>query len=124
MFVSFGIFILACGGTHTMEVWTLWHGNYWLSGAIKAVTAIASVPTAILLVRLVPQALALPSHEAMRFEIAERQRTEHALHEARNELELEFYLAEGQRLAHTGSWVFNPAGFEYCSRELFSHTRA
>src|SRR5262249_32728794 len=34
-------------------------------------------------------------------------------------LELEFYLAEGQRLAHTGSWVFNPAGFEYWSRELF-----
>jgi len=25
----------------------------------------------------------------------------------------EFYLAEGQRLAHTGSWTFTPAGFEY-----------
>ena len=31
----------------------------------------------------------------------------------------EFYLAEGQRLAHMGSWAFNPAGFEYWSRELF-----
>ena len=31
----------------------------------------------------------------------------------------EFYLEEGQRLAHTGSWVFNPAGFDYWSRELF-----
>jgi formate hydrogenlyase transcriptional activator len=31
----------------------------------------------------------------------------------------EFYLAEGQRLAHTGSWVFTPAGFEYWSSELF-----
>src|ERR1700684_3247729 len=50
MFVSFGMFILACGTTHIMEVWTLWHGTYWLSGAIKAVTAMASVPTAILLV--------------------------------------------------------------------------
>ena len=31
----------------------------------------------------------------------------------------EFYLAEGQRLAHTGSWAFTPAGFEYWSSELF-----
>ncbi len=32
----------------------------------------------------------------------------------------EYYLAEGQRLAHMGSWVFDPAGFfSYWSRELF-----
>jgi hypothetical protein len=31
----------------------------------------------------------------------------------------EFYLAEGQRLAHMGSWAFTPAGFEYWSSELF-----
>ena len=31
----------------------------------------------------------------------------------------EFYLAEGQRLAHTGSWAFTAAGFEYWSSELF-----
>ena len=31
----------------------------------------------------------------------------------------EFYLAEGQRLASTGSWAFTPAGFEYWSSELF-----
>jgi PAS domain S-box-containing protein len=31
----------------------------------------------------------------------------------------EFFLAEGQRLAHTGSWAFNSAGFEYWSSELF-----
>ena len=88
MFVSFGIFILACGATHAMEVWTLWHGTYWLSGAIKAITAMASVPTAILLVQLVPRALALPRPEAMQLEIAERKRTEQALHQAKNELEL------------------------------------
>src|SRR5260370_21355504 len=32
----------------------------------------------------------------------------------------EFYLAEGQRLAHTGSWTFTPAGFEQWSPELFA----
>src|SRR5712664_1097672 len=31
----------------------------------------------------------------------------------------EFYLAEGQRLAHVGSWAFDPDGFDYWSPELF-----
>ena len=31
----------------------------------------------------------------------------------------QFYLSEGQRLAHMGSWAFNPTGFEYWSSELF-----
>jgi PAS domain S-box-containing protein len=31
----------------------------------------------------------------------------------------EFYLAEGQRLAHMGSWAFDPDGFYYWSPELF-----
>jgi len=32
----------------------------------------------------------------------------------------DFYLAEGQRLAHTGSWAFNAAGFDHWSPELFA----
>ncbi|HEU5255511.1 MAG TPA: sigma 54-interacting transcriptional regulator, partial [Vicinamibacterales bacterium] len=32
----------------------------------------------------------------------------------------EFYLAEGQRLAHSGSWTFTSAGFEHWSPELFA----
>ena len=31
----------------------------------------------------------------------------------------EFYLADGQRLAHMGSWAFNAAEFDYWSSELF-----
>jgi signal transduction histidine kinase len=88
IFVCFGVFILACGATHAMEVWTLWHATYWLSGGVKLITALASVPTAVLLIRLVPQALALPSPEALRLEIVERTRAQEALDEAKNELEL------------------------------------
>ena len=88
MFVCFGVFILACGATHAMEVWTLWHASYWLSGAVKAVTALVSVPTAILLVRLVPQALALPSPEELRREIVERKHAQEALSNAKMELEV------------------------------------
>src|SRR5579864_7499349 len=61
MFVCFAIFIVACGTTHAMEILVVWHPLYWLTGSIKAITAAASVPTAVLLVKLVPQALRLPS---------------------------------------------------------------
>ncbi|MGZ5257929.1 MAG: sensor histidine kinase [Burkholderiales bacterium] len=94
IFVMFGIFILACGTTHMMEVWTLWHGVYRLSGVIKAFTAVVSVATAVMLVRSVPQALALPSPTQLRTanlklenEITERLRIEAALQRAHDELE-------------------------------------
>jgi two-component sensor histidine kinase len=61
----FAIFIITCGATHVMDVLTIWYPAYWVSGGIKALTALASVPTAILLVRLVPVALGLPSPAAM-----------------------------------------------------------
>lgn len=61
MIACFGTFIVACGMTHFMEVWNIWNADYWIAGGVKAVTAVASVSTAILLVRLVPAALALPS---------------------------------------------------------------
>jgi PAS domain S-box-containing protein len=31
----------------------------------------------------------------------------------------QFYIGEGQRVAHMGSWAFNAGGFEYWSSELF-----
>ncbi len=61
IFLLFGAFIVACGTSHLMEVWTLWHPTYWLSGTIKAIAAGVSVYTALMLVQLIPQALALPS---------------------------------------------------------------
>ncbi|MBD2499749.1 sensor histidine kinase [Anabaena azotica] len=57
----FGAFIVSCGTTHIMEIWTIWHPTYWLSGSIKAITALLSVYTAMVLVPIIPQALALPS---------------------------------------------------------------
>ena len=61
MFIMFGAFILACGTTHVMEVWTIWHGTYRLAGVIKLITAGLSLSTAVTLVPLMPKALALPS---------------------------------------------------------------
>jgi PAS domain S-box-containing protein len=55
MFIAFGAFIIACGFTHFMEVLVIWKPVYWLSGAVKMVTALASLATAIVLPTLVPK---------------------------------------------------------------------
>jgi PAS domain S-box-containing protein len=53
-------------------------------------------------------------------DIEDRKRAEVQLRRSTEELQRsEFYLAEGQRLAHMGSWAFDPAGFDYWSPELF-----
>src|SRR5580692_3659641 len=53
-------------------------------------------------------------------DIEDRKRAEVQLRLSTQELQRsEFYLAEGQRLAHMGSWAFGPAGFDYWSPELF-----
>jgi PAS domain S-box-containing protein len=89
IFVLFSTFIVACGTSHLMAVWTLWHPTYWLSGAIKAITALVSLCTAVLLVPLVPKALALPSpaqleaaNLQLQQEIDARQQVEEALRES------------------------------------------
>lgn len=57
VFVAFGLFIITCGLTHFMEVWTLWNPIYWVSGGVKAVTAVASVATAAAMPVTVPRVL-------------------------------------------------------------------
>ncbi|XZN98674.1 MAG: PAS domain S-box protein [Microcoleus sp.] len=83
IFWLFGAFIISCGTTHVMEVWTLWHPVYWLSGSLKLITALISAYTAFALIPLIPQALALPSptqleiiNHRLQIEIAERRKSE------------------------------------------------
>ncbi|MGE5145972.1 MAG: PAS domain S-box protein [Candidatus Eiseniibacteriota bacterium] len=66
IFWLFAAFILACGATHWFEIWTLWHPDYATQGLLKAATASVSVVTAVMLWRLMPQALAIPSADALR----------------------------------------------------------
>jgi len=66
LFWLFGAFIVACGTTHLMEVYTVWHPVYWLSGWIKGLTAVVSLMTAVALVRVVPAVLQLPSPDALK----------------------------------------------------------
>lgn len=66
VFLCFAVFIIACGATHLMEIWTIWHPTYWISGWLKALTALASVGTSVMLIRLLPMALRMPGASALR----------------------------------------------------------
>ncbi|MEH1834392.1 MAG: ATP-binding protein [Nostoc sp.] len=94
IFLLFSAFIVACGTTHLIEIWTLWHPTYWLSGFLKAVTATISLITAVNLVSLIPQVLAFPSpaqieqaNQELQTQITERLRVEKELRKYQNHLE-------------------------------------
>jgi len=59
MFLAFGLFILACGGTHFMEAVTIWIPVYILSAGLKLFTAAVSLTTAAVLPITVPHAVEL-----------------------------------------------------------------
>ena len=89
LLVLFAIFITACGTTHFMSILVLWVPAYGLEGIVKALTAVASVLTAIALWPLLPRLLAVPSprqlqqaNAALRREAAERERMEEQLRQS------------------------------------------
>ncbi len=94
VFMLFGSFIVCCGITHVMEIWTLWHPNYWFSGFLKGITALISVSTAAVLVELIPKILAIPSparlaaaNLALQNEVGDRKQAQEALSQLMLELE-------------------------------------
>ncbi len=61
VFLLFGAFIVLCGATHFFSVWVLWYPDYGPEGIVKALTAIVSVITAVIVWKSIPAALTLPS---------------------------------------------------------------
>ena len=127
MFLLFGAFILSCGLTHGISIWTLWHPAYRFEGLVKAMTAMFSLTTALLLFRLLPQAVALPSPAQLRGEVQERMRAESEVKRLNEELENRVFertgalklansmLAESRRrrtlaleAAGMGTWSWHP----------------
>ncbi|KYC35664.1 hybrid sensor histidine kinase/response regulator [Scytonema hofmannii PCC 7110] len=116
IFVLFGAFIIACGTTHIMEIWTIWRPMYWLSGLIKAITAVVSLYTALALVPLVPKALALPSpaqletvNRELQQQMTERLQAEAALQKANEELlqKSQERLELAQKIGKIGTFEWN-----------------
>jgi two-component sensor histidine kinase len=67
----FGAFILLCGVTHLFMIVTLWVPIYPFVGWIKLATGLVSTATAVMLFRLVPAIIRLPSPAAL--ELANRE---------------------------------------------------
>ena len=90
----FSAFLVACAATCFLEVWNLWHEQYWLTGAMKGVAAITAAATAGYLVMLLPKAVKLPSprqmevaNERLAQEVAGRERVMKQLKTLNEELE-------------------------------------
>ncbi len=90
----FGAFIVACGTTHLLSIWTLWFPDYGVEALVKAMTALISVVTAAVLWPLMPRALAIPSRldlehaiSALTRETQERENAQKALELLNIELE-------------------------------------
>ena len=93
-FVMFGAFIVLCGTGHLLEIWTLWHPDYWLSGVEQALTAMVSCYTAAEMATLLPRFLSLKTPEQLEIlnrelqkEINVRQQAEADLRLINEELE-------------------------------------
>lgn len=100
----FGAFIFACGTTHLISIYTMWVPAYTLQGIVKGITASLSIATAVIVVRLLPQALKIPSAESLqrtnnelKTQIAKRERAEKQLRE-KEKMEVAGQMAAG--LAH------------------------
>ena len=63
--VLFAAFILLCGLTHMFMIVTLWVPIYPFVGWVKLVTGVTSMATAIMLFRLIPDIVRLPSPAAL-----------------------------------------------------------
>lgn len=94
LFFLFAGFIIFCSVGHILDIWTLWHPNYWLSGYVRAMTAGVSLVTAIALTYLIPQILQVPStarmqqaNEQLELEIQQRQQIANELQQKQQFLE-------------------------------------
>ncbi len=97
IYALFAAFIAACGTTHLIDIWTLWHPDYWLAGGVKGATAALSIVTAIVLMAMIPAARALRAPEeleAMNVELTAARDAAVA-----STIELERALAEARTLA-------------------------
>jgi diguanylate cyclase (GGDEF)-like protein len=105
IFIMFAAFIFLCGVTHLTSLINIWQGFYYIEGIAKFTTGLVSIFTAIMIWRLMPKALAIPSNEEFRSKNGALLRVQHELLEANQSPELRVLdrTKELERIAHTDS---------------------
>ncbi len=118
IFWLFGAFILACGLVHLIEATIFWWPVYRLSGVVKLITAVVSWATVVALMRVTPQAMALPGlttiNRALQREMAERG-------EAENRFRLVVEASPSSIIVVDGQGVIALVNSE--TEKLFGYTR-
>ncbi len=109
VFWAFAIFIMACGVTHVMSIYTLWVPIYGIEGIAKALTAMASILTAAMLWPLLPKLLAIPSpsqlqqaHAALEREGRQRRGVEEMLQKFRDVEATKSQVRQAQKMEAIG----------------------
>ena len=75
LIILFAAFILSCGATHIMDVINIWYPMYRLDSSLRAITAVASIGTAVMLVKITPQIFSIPTtdeHKKLNEELKEQ----------------------------------------------------
>jgi signal transduction histidine kinase/CheY-like chemotaxis protein len=70
--LMFAAFIFLCGGTHVMEIWTVWDPVYRVAGALKLLTGFVSFATLLSLLWIMPRAMLLKTPRQLQIEVAAR----------------------------------------------------
>jgi len=87
VFLLFGLFIVACGGTHLMHVARFFTPAFWASAGVQGLTVVASVGTAFVLPLVVPRVRELLRSAVVSEERRQRlEESEEALLQAQDEL--------------------------------------
>ena len=87
----FAAFIFSCGFGHLIEATIFWQPWYRLSGLVKLCTAAISWATVFALIRVLPQALAMPTamkvNDDLAREVSERKRAEEKIRQLNERLQ-------------------------------------
>jgi PAS domain S-box-containing protein len=114
LFWLFGLFIVACGTTHLIEIVIFYEPVYRIAGVVKLFTAAASVGTVFALIKVIPAALEMRSPDALHKEINERKKVEEQLRQREKQL------SDAQKIANVGSWEWDiDNNTVYWSNELY-----
>lgn len=93
MFVLFSIFLFTCGSSYLTSALAAWYPGLWIGVVVRIVTMVTAIVTAVLLWRLIPKIMRLPSFtqlhklvSQLEHEISERSHVEEALRQSQETL--------------------------------------